>query len=242
MNYDEFYLSKSNYYSFKQCPRRFQLSLVKKTGVPSPQMLLGLRFHELAKEAYDDVKFIDNNIKFEEPTITNPELQRMFDNFKSFERVRFALYSRKFGAAAPAKFLPLFTERKIRLPELKIVGVLDFLGLGLDGSSYQIVDYKTSRDVQDKTLSPYKFELCMYKILAESDNIIDGPVKYGTIYFPDINKVLERTYDEKDVNWCFDEINSTKEQIKKCFDSDDFPKCTMWCPWCDRLDDCIKSD
>lgn len=240
--WDSFYLSKSNYSAFKSCPRRFYYGFVKREPpTPSFEMTLGINLHELIKKAYDNIKFEDNNVIFIEPKLENVELSRMYENFVKFEQMRYGLYKEKFGTDAPSKFSPLFTEHKIRNIDLKIVGVIDWLGLSTTGE-YQVVDYKSSRIAKDKkkSVSDYKFELCMYKVLAEMEKKIDGEVKYGTIYFPDSNKVLEKTFTEKDIDWFFGELNTTMEQIKQCFDKNEWQCNTMFCQFCGNLDSCLK--
>lgn len=199
-------------------------------------MIKGLEFHKKADELYDSIhkkSFLEEDIidvqEYLSALLPNTPL------FRKFVIMETKKYKRLKRQKRLDVFFPLHREIFLRNEKYMFNGIVDRIDKLTDGN-YAVVDYKTGK-FSEYGVEGYEFELLGYKMLVDSNNILDKPVLRGCIVFP---KEMRRKWFDFTVPtpkaW-FKKVIDTREKIsRKEFDK----KEGILCNWCPYMEECIK--
>ena len=209
------YISKSQLETYSICPQQFYLRYIKKIRTPpSPEMLLGTRFHEWAEKfiLHNDMLHEDSWEDCIPKSFTLPEKENA-SWFLENQREELQKLGREL-------WTPLCVEKKIKSHTQYLSGIIDRVDLNEDKKSICLVEYKTGAKNKPASI---KFQSALYKMLWEEINPTLPATKCRVI-----NPVLRisETYDIKPMH-----ITKVEKQIaalRDALEMNIFPRsCSM---------------
>lgn len=200
------------------CPRKFYYVYVLKLQTkPSWQMLAGKEIHDFIDKFYDKILIENDELDLSEIEIpvyetaaSNYHLVSCIENFIQFEMQRFKSLDDK------SYFVPVLREYKATSKELQLRGIVDRVDKHLD-EEYIAIEVKTGKPKWNQTL---KEESIFYKLLIDSLNLLDKPIKYACAYFPKTNNVYFEEIKEYEV----ENLEKRIEEARRIIIDEDFVK------------------
>ena len=234
-----FWISKSSYQLYKECPGRWKRIYIDKIQEPATYpMIRGRQIHKKIEDFYKHVTF-DNVTGTTIPNInSNIEIPSELSSFINFQKERI-IECMKDGAFNTQLFLPVFTEKWIDVPELKIRGIVDAVFINPADNEYIVIDWKSGKP-REAELTEKRKELAFYKYLIDESKILDKPIKYWGEYFVDHDKLFFEEAKQSTVDKIKKEVKDIQEEIDNTIASKkDFPyKTSFMCNWCGLKDTC----
>lgn len=237
-NWDDIPLSKSSVLGYKQCPYRFYQQYVKQVPFEkTPALARGIDFHKRVHRLYD---YLDKDLV----ESGEANIQQMMEDllpddplFKKFAILEAERYEELKKVGRCDLFFPLHRELYLKNMDLMFSGTVDRVDKLPDGT-YVVLDYKTGK-FRKYNMSSYRFELLGYKMLVDSNKLLDKPITRGCIMFPEIP--LFKWFDFRvslPKTW-FKTLNTTRERIRNRM----FQKnITILCDWCSYAKDCLLEE
>jgi len=227
---EEIRLSKSNYITFRNCPRRYKYEAIDGISFPpTPAMLTGTYFHEFAKVFYEKISIENGNLIIPEFEIEDSACKNYIKNFIDTEKRRWAILKKK--TKNPKKyFIPVLIEKKYENFEQGLVGIVDRVDLNTD-DEYIVFELKSGEQPPENL---FREELTFYKKLLDSLGVLDKKIKYIGGYSAKKNEVFFEEAKKEDMI----RLNANLDLMRNSIKHNLFPKkigyhC-MFCPHAER--------
>lgn len=216
------------------CEEKYRIRYIDEVPSPytSPQLQLGLDFHKFAEVFYDAVKIENKELQIlpylqELQNAARPELKFLMDNFITMEQGRLWTINKRYPDNPEDYFFPIFREKTLECQTLQIHGIVDYIGLNIDGLP-MIVDYKTGTPKPGPALEE---ELMFYKVLVDESGILNEPIAHLQARFPQTMEVFHVQPREEIRKHLFQRIEAMRRKIHK----NKFDKNPKSCESCEYL-------
>jgi len=229
-------LSKSLVQMYEQCPKRFEMQVIKRVPyTKTPELQRGTDVHKRIAHLLNNVQRwkikTADDVQREFAALLPDEI--VYRNYIEIETERF---ERLFSQNLQHLFWPILVEHYMEDFELMYSGTLDRLDV-LENGDLIVIDWKTG-NYHEWSKSDYRFELIGYKHLVEKTKVFPGTVTHGAIVFLDEKRVFVEEFDYRSINAFYRKVKRVRQKIKdKQFEQ----KITPMCDYCPYVGTCLTT-